>query len=62
MRARNDKLSKIKYNSPPSKQMRQGESNGSLSTKPNTSTTLNSTTRNEDKNVSGRKGAAKQAT
>ena len=46
MRARHEKVSKIKYTtSPPSKQVRPGESNGSLSTKPATSTTLNSSQR-----------------
>ena len=59
MRARSDKVNKIKYNSPPGKQMKLGESNGSLSTKPATSTTLNSTTRNDDNRLSAKKGGVK---
>ena len=46
MRSRQEKLSKIKYTtSPPSKQVRPGESNGYQSTKPATSTTFNTSQR-----------------
>jgi len=55
---RSEKLSKLKYTSTPSKNgMRTGESNGSLSTKPATSTTLNSTQRKgDDIGKDGKKG------
>jgi len=58
-RARTEKVSKLKYTSSPSKhsQRLNGESNGSLSTKPATSTTLSST--QDAKNYpSGKKGGA----
>lgn len=55
---RGEKLSKIKYTSTPMKNgIKPGESNGSLSTKPATSTTLNSTQRKGEIDEKGKKGA-----
>ena len=67
IRGRSEKISKIKYMSPAKGMMKPGESNGSLSTKPATSTTLNSTqmkangdTEEAKKNLTSKKGRGKK--
>ena len=66
VRGRSEKVSKIKYMSPNKNMMKAGESNGSLSTKPATSTTLNSThmkgtdLEETKKNLTSKKGRGKK--